>query len=401
MPAAGRTSTDTSPQTKRSAGDSAISRRSGGNAASSGSKTPAPNRSSSSRISCPARTDPARMALAAARLNPGSAAIAPWGARSAAVAVSNAATRVRNRPEPSALDVLQELDAQAFAGVGALDDARDVRDDETAMVRQGHHAQVRLERREGVIGDLRPGGRDHGEECALPGVRLPQQTHIGNELEDELEPAFLSILTRLPLPRAAVGGRREARVAPPAASAARHDHAVARGQHFSEQRARFGITHFGARWNWQGEIRARLPGHAFPLAVLPPLGFPVRAVAVVEERGQVRIGAHEYAAARPAIAAIGSALGHELFAAKGAGTGAAGTGHNVDDCTVYEHCGAECGVRNAECGVEGGARRAVRMDDTVIATISPASWRSEDRRSQSKTFRSRRRSIQNSHSSAS
>ena len=104
--------------------------------------------------------------------------------------------------------------------------------------------------------------------------------------------------------------------------------------------------------------------------MLAALGAPVRAVAVVEQRGEVRVGAHVHAAPGPAVAAVGAALGDELLSAKAGSSRPARAGGDVDEGAIYEHESRPwCGVRNAECGVEREAHRAVLIDETVIATI--------------------------------
>ena len=77
---AGRASSATSPHAYRCAGASGISRKSGGNAASSGSSTTAPSFASWSSTSAPRPAPAPRIAVAAALEKPCSAAIAPWGA---------------------------------------------------------------------------------------------------------------------------------------------------------------------------------------------------------------------------------------------------------------------------------------------------------------------------------
>src|SRR4029077_11366609 len=193
---------------------------------------------------------------------------------------------------------------------------------------------------ERIVGDLGPGGRDHREQGALPGIRLPQQADIGDELEHELDAAFLTGLPWLPLTGTAVCGRREAGIAAAAPPATRHEDAVAGTQHLAQQRARLAVVHLRPRRNGQDQVRARLPRHVFPFPVLPTLRLPGRAVAVVEERGEVGIGAHVHAASGSTVATIGAALGDELFAAEGAGTRAPGTRHDVNRCAIYEKCDA-------------------------------------------------------------
>ena len=79
--------------------------------------------------------------------------------------------------DPGPLDVAQEGVAEAGALAGALDEARDVGDRRPALVlvAEVEHAEVRLERRERVVGDLRPCRRERREEGRLAGIRQPDE----------------------------------------------------------------------------------------------------------------------------------------------------------------------------------------------------------------------------------
>src|SRR2546430_16423711 len=162
----------------------------------------------------------------------------------------------------------------------------------------------------------------------------------------------LAVLTRLPLARAAVCRSGEARVAAAAATAFRHEQRVPARERFTDHLPRRGVAHLGAGWDREVEIGPGLAGHVLALAVLSALRLPLGAVAVVEERREVRVGAHEHAAARSPIPTVGAAFGDELFAAEGAGPGAAWAGDDVDEGPIYKHPRSGCGVRSAECGVE-------------------------------------------------
>ena len=210
--------------------------------------------------------------------------------------------------------MLQEPEAQPLSQVSALDDAGNIGGDERPVVRQGDYAEVRLERGEGVVRDLRASGGNHGEQRALPRVRLAQEPDVGYQFQHQLELALLAVLTRLPLARAAVCRSGEARVAAAAATAFRHEQRVPAGEPFTDHLPRRGVAHLGAGRDREVEIGPGLAGHVLALAVLPALCLPLGAVAVVEERREVRVGAHEHAAARSAIPTVGPALGDELFA---------------------------------------------------------------------------------------
>src|SRR3989442_15217535 len=93
--------------------------------------------------------------------------------------------------------------------------------------------------------------------------------------------------------------------------------------------------------------------------MLSPLGLPVGAVAVVEQRGEVRLGAHEHPAANPPITAVRPPLWYELLSAERGCARSTGSGEDVDGGAVNEH--PERPPRRAE----GGGRNA----DSAIADL--------------------------------
>ena len=62
----------------------------------------------------------------------------------------------------------------------------------SSLVAEVHDAEVRLERRERVVGDLRRRGGDRGEQRRLAGVRQPDQADVGDQPELEPDPALLA-----------------------------------------------------------------------------------------------------------------------------------------------------------------------------------------------------------------
>ncbi len=84
-----------------------------------------------------------------------------------------------------ALQVLQEPDAEARPFGRALDQARNIGHDEAAVLAAVHHAEIRMQRRERIVGDLRPRSRDRADQGRFAGVRQPQQPHVGDHLELE------------------------------------------------------------------------------------------------------------------------------------------------------------------------------------------------------------------------
>ena len=108
--------------------------------------------------------------------------------------------------QPRALDVGEEVVAEAGAVARALDQARDVGDHELA-VGGLERAEVRLERRERVAGDLRLRAREPRDQRRLAGVRQPDEPDVGQQLEVQLDEALLAVAAPS-RPAAAPGARR-------------------------------------------------------------------------------------------------------------------------------------------------------------------------------------------------
>ena len=92
--------------------------------------------------------------------------------------------------QAAALDVGEELVAEPGARAGAFDQPRDVGQDDLPLVGLDR-AEHRLERREGVAGDLRLGAREPRQQRALAGVREAHQARVGQQPQPQLEPSLL------------------------------------------------------------------------------------------------------------------------------------------------------------------------------------------------------------------
>ncbi len=75
---------------------------------------------------------------------------------------------------PATLDVAEEARAEAGALVRAFDETGNIGEDEIDVTGT-NDAEVRVQRREGVVGDFRFCPRDRREECRLPRVRQPDE----------------------------------------------------------------------------------------------------------------------------------------------------------------------------------------------------------------------------------
>ena len=227
----------------------------------------------------------------------------------------------------AALDVAQELVAEALAFGRAFDEAGDVGEDELVLV-EAHHAEVRDERGERVVGDLGLGRAHHRDQRRLARVREADERGVGEQLQLELQPPLFAVLALLGERRRAAGVRQEARVAAPADAALRRHPAVAVAHEVGEQLTVL-APHDRADRHVDDEIGA---GRAVLLLARPVrarLRLAVRMVPEREQRGDVAGRVQPDVAAVAAVAAVGTALRHVRLAPERDDAGAAVAGLHV------------------------------------------------------------------------
>ncbi|KCV19716.1 integrase core domain protein [Bordetella pertussis B200] len=235
-----------------------------------------------------------------------------------------------------ARQVAQEQVAQAGALGGAFDQAGNVRHHEAARGRGAHHAQVGVQRREGVVGDLGPRVRNAADQRRLAGIGQPEQADVGQHLELHAQAALFAFLAGRPLARRAIGAGLEMDVA--------HAAGAARGQRdllvvpvqVEQHLAGIGVVHHGAHRHAQGDVGGRCPVLVRAAAVLAVLGAMQAGVAEVDQGVDIAVGHGIDAAAAPAVAAVRAALGDEFFAPKAGHAIAALAGDDFNGGFVYE-----------------------------------------------------------------
>ena len=196
--------------------------------------------------------------------------------------------------ERRALDVTQELVPEALALGGALDETGDVGDDEAQVVARAHHAQVGLQRRERVVGNLGTRGGHAGDQRALAHRRHSDERRIGHELHLELDPQRFGGLAQLGKRRGAARRGDEVRVAPAASAALCHDDALTVAREVGDLLDRLHLlveqADHCAAGNLEDHVGAVGAVHALAAAMRPLLGLEVMLVAIVDERrdGAVR-----------------------------------------------------------------------------------------------------------------
>ena len=117
------------------------------------------------------------------------------------------------------LEMPEEAEPETLALRRARDQPGHVRDDEAPLRVEPDEPERRDQRRERIVGDLRPRGRETGDQGRLARVREAHHPDVGQEPELEPEPALLAGLARLGAARGPVRGGGEARVAAATAAA--------------------------------------------------------------------------------------------------------------------------------------------------------------------------------------
>ena len=256
------------------------------------------------------------------------------------------------------LDVLQEAVPEARALGGAWDEAGNVGEDEARLVTDAHHAEVRRERRERVIRDLRLRARDRADERRLADVREAEETHVGHHLELEAELQLLAGLARLGAARGAVVRRREVDVAAPALAAARDDDARVRRVEIVEELVR--VAHVDLRTDRTADehLGGRPAVAVGALAVLAVLAADRPPVREIEEGGEPLVGDEDDVRAASAVATGRAPERDELLAPERHDAVAAAAGHQIHVARIDELHGR--GIDQAPTG----GQRCVRSTES-------------------------------------
>ncbi len=232
--------------------------------------------------------------------------------------------------------------AQSQSAVRAFDESGHVSDDKAPVLVERYHAEVRGECRKRIVGDLGLRSRDPGYQGGLPGVGKANQSDIGEQLEFETEVLLFAVFAGLHLARCAIGGCREMRVAQTAASALRHQHAVARVRQIRDelrlrrQLAR-AVEHESSHRDGEFQVMAAAARTVGPFAVTAALGRKFRMKAEVDEGVQVRAGDDVDRAAVSAVASAGTAARDIFLSPEGQTAAAAVSCRDVDVYFVDEH----------------------------------------------------------------
>ena len=217
--------------------------------------------------------------------------------------------------DAAALHMAEETVAEPGAFMGAGDEARNVRQHEFAAIDRDH-AELRMQRGEGIIGDLRLCRAHGGEQGRFARIGQPDEAGIRDQLEAQPDGALLAGEPGIGMPRRAIGRGLEMGVAEPAIAALGEHHAVADGGEVGEQGLVVLVEDLGALGDLENDAGAVRAGAVLAHAVTAGLGLEVLLVAVVDQGVEAVDAFGDDIAAAPAIAAVGAAELDEFLAAE-------------------------------------------------------------------------------------
>ncbi len=236
----------------------------------------------------------------------------------------------------AAVDVAQEIVAQAGTFGSTLNDAGDVSHDEGHALVHENHAQVGEQGGEVVVGDFGPGVGGDGQQGGFAHVGEAHQAHVSQQLQLQDDIPLLALQAGFGEPGDLTGGSGKVAVAP-AAAAALGDDEVLTGRHVHDDLLGFGVPDHSAPGDLDNQRFTTLAAHVPACAVGTALGGVLTLVAEVQQGGQIVVDPEDDAAAMAAVTAVRAAGSHIFFPVEGHGTVAAPATDNGDTYFIYEH----------------------------------------------------------------
>src|SRR5580692_9955964 len=140
----------------------------------------------------------------------------------------------------------------------------------------GHNAEVRLQSRKRIIGNLRPRRRDSRNQRGLANIGITDQPNIREQLKFQPEDTFFAGPSLFMFARSLVRRRSKARITAPAAPAVSDYHAFIRAGKIVDLVARFRVIHNRAHRHFQQNVFAFTPLAVRTLAVTSALRLVLR-----------------------------------------------------------------------------------------------------------------------------
>ena len=204
---------------------------------------------------------------------------------------------------------------------------------------QTRDTKLRLERSERIIRNLRTGRADGAKQGALAGVGHADKPDIGDEPKFEAQVAVFTFGARLGEAWGLCFRGPEMPVAQAALATAGDDDLFLRHAQIGDENLAVEIVHQRSRRDADDHFIAGPSVLLFAHPRLATLGAPMMFAGKIEKGTLVYIGNENDGRAVAPIAAVGSAFGNELLAAKRDATRSAVAGFHMNNGFINEHSG--------------------------------------------------------------
>ena len=137
----------------------------------------------------------------------------------------------------------------------AFDETWDVGEDDFLVV-DHRHPQIRLQGGKGILGDFGMGVREHGQQGTLTSIGYTYDAHVGDELEFQPQPSFLTRFALFGQSRRLVDRGTKGSVAAAAAAASGHQQPLIPGHQLTQIIICLGVVDNRTRGHWHLDIGA-------------------------------------------------------------------------------------------------------------------------------------------------
>src|SRR5690554_2178196 len=191
---------------------------------------------------------------------------------------------------------------------GALDQARDIRDNEAAAGGRTHHTEIRMQGCERVVSYLWPRVGYLADQRGFPRIGKTQQTDVGQHLELQTQAPLFAFLARCGLPRRAICTGFEMQIAQAALAACCKGDFLAMSAQVEQQFAGVSVVDHSAKGHFQRDIGTRRTVLVGSTPVLTIFRTVQTRVAEIHQGIDVSVGDSIDTATPAAIPAVRAAL---------------------------------------------------------------------------------------------
>ena len=216
----------------------------------------------------------------------------------------------------------QETQSQSASLTGSLDDTGDIGHDKRLLAAIRHDAQIGLQSRERIVGNLGLSGADDAEQGGFSRIRKAHKAYIGQQFQLQDDRFLDTLLARLGKTRRLAGSGLEVLIAQTTTSTTQQAHDLSILGHVTQELPRLGIIYRRSARHLDGAVLAVLTRALVLATRLAVGGKHMTLVLQVDECPQVAVTLQVDVATTAAVTAVRTTLGDILGAVQMGRTGA-------------------------------------------------------------------------------